>query len=524
MRGVWLLLAFLAGCSESADPWADIRDRFAWHNLPVLDASRYEQQSSYDRLKHLDYPIVDPGNKDFTNFLAVCGDRPEISMQESDDLPGCEPGMRGYLIAMDDRGPGMVTRMWMTTTDFFSGEHYQDEVIKIYVDDLSQPIYQGSLIDWQSGQSPVFQPPLAGYWSGGLVSYIPILYNQKLRILIDNLETSKPYYHHIDLRTGDVDEPFPEVGIGNGLADALMGTVNKAGPDRGDPVVLVDERVAVAAGAESEVVSHQGAGAIQRVRLTFDEISREDLSMITLRLFWDDLSAPAVDVSLADFFGCRQAIKAYDTLPMRIASSAARWRLECFLPMPFAESARLVLGNTAGSGIEVDVLVEMMEELPEGDWGHLHVAMNHKVGPFQEGDRHLLLDQSGTGKYIGTLLYAAGRADPETAAPDTFNYLEGDEQAVVDGEIRIPGTGTEDYFNGAWYFADGLHNSPFSALVHIADDGEQLTGEATMLRWHVLTDAISFQESLVLDMEYGADKPDTALDYTSLSFFYLRAD
>ena len=43
-------------------------------------------------------------------------------------------------------------------------------------------------------------------------------------------------------------------------------------------------------------------------------------------------------------------------------------------------------------------------------------------------------------------------------------YLEGNERAFVDGaaQPQILGTGTEDFFDGGWYFYDQLFSLPFS--------------------------------------------------------------
>jgi hypothetical protein len=43
-----------------------------------------------------------------------------------------------------------------------------------------------------------------------------------------------------------------------------------------------------------------------------------------------------------------------------------------------------------------------------------------------------------------------------------------------------------------------------------------------MLRWNVLTNAIPFRDSFRLDFEYGARKPETAINYSSVAFYYLR--
>jgi hypothetical protein len=43
-----------------------------------------------------------------------------------------------------------------------------------------------------------------------------------------------------------------------------------------------------------------------------------------------------------------------------------------------------------------------------------------------------------------------------------------------------------------------------------------------MLRWHILSDARSFQDSFRLEFEYGPDKPQTLIEYDSVAFYYLE--
>ena len=62
--------------------------------------------------------------------------------------------------------------------------------------------------------------------------------------------------------------------------------------------------------------------------------------------------------------------------------------------------------------------------------------------------------QLGPANYVGMSLNAQGISPW---------MLEGDEVAWVDGELTpsIHGTGTEDYFSGAWYFKNGPFHLPF---------------------------------------------------------------
>jgi hypothetical protein len=114
-----------------------------------------------------------------------------------------------------------------------------------------------------------------------------------------------------------------------------------------------------------------------------------------------------------------------------------------------------------------------------------------------------------------------GRADASGAFPDPMNFLEGDDVAIVDG-VRHQGTGTEDYFNGAFYFPNGPFDSPFAALIAQSIDTATSSAAVTMLRWHILSDARSFRDSFRLEFEYGPDKPQTLIEYHSIAFYYLE--
>ena len=45
-------------------------------------------------------------------------------------------------------------------------------------------------------------------------------------------------------------------------------------------------------------------------------------------------------------------------------------------------------------------------------------------------------------------------------------------------------------------------------------------GQATAVRWSLLGDAIDFHNSFNLSFEYGANAPATAIDYSSVAFYY----
>jgi hypothetical protein len=90
----------------------------------------------------------------------------------------------------------------------------------------------------------------------------------------------------------------------------------------------------------------------------------------------------------------------------------------------------------------------------------------------------------------------------------------------VDGQTRWLGTGTDNYFNGGFYFKAGLFNSPFAAVSQLEDNESAGSSAATMMRWTMLTDEINFEKQFDLSFEFGANRPGTVRDYAAVSFYY----
>jgi hypothetical protein len=106
-------------------------------------------------------------------------------------------------------------------------------------------------------------------------------------------------------------------------------------------------------------------------------------------------------------------------------------------------------------------------------------------------------------------------------------YLEGDERVYVDGS-RSPavyGTGTEDYFNGGWYFILGefslpYHGNPYQS--HRSVDHDLTTSRTHAYRFH-LSDVIPFQASLRFGIEHDSNYDGNNQDYgtySSVAYYY----
>lgn len=392
------------------------------------------------------------------------------------------------------------------------------ETIRIYVDDLSRPAYEGPLADLETGANAPFVPPLTTDNRGALVSYVPISYRSRLRIVLDDLlSPATVYYHQVDLRAADETAPFDVASLARVLGKGVTRLESSA---KGTPGTSAwkDEKSTLAPGEELTVLDHAGAGTLKRMKLTLDTAA---LDHVRLRITWDSRSKPAVDAPLDVLFACRPTPATFTTLPMSAEVNGARATLTLSLPMPFSQNARVVLSNEGAEAYDVEARFDGVEGVPSDKWGYLHAIYNHRAAP-DLGERYEVVNVEGAGKYVGTVLAMLGQTNPTTSLKDPFNFLEGDDLSVADGTPVTMGTGVEEYFDSGWYFVNGVFSAPFSAVVSVGPRAPDVPGQATAVRWSLLGDAIDFQHSFNLSFEYGANAPATAIDYSSVAFYYAQ--
>ncbi|MEJ7649487.1 MAG: glycoside hydrolase family 172 protein [Nakamurella sp.] len=134
--------------------------------------------------------------------------------------------------------------------------------------------------------------------------------------------------------------------------------------------------------------------------------------------------------------------------------------------------------------------------------GYLH-AQFHRCNPLTAGALHPVVDRvEGHGKFVGTYMAWGVNSPGWWDEGEIKFYLGGDEEFPT-----ICGTGTEDYFGGAWNFdVPGKGYSEFSTPylgMHqvLRPDGlyhsQQCFG---MYRWHVV-DPIHFPDDLRVDIQ-----------------------
>jgi len=236
-----------------------------------------------------------------------------------------------------------------------------------------------------------------------------------------------------------------------------------------------------------------GPGAIQHIWMTVDPRAWRRL---VLRFYWDDEEVSSVEAPLGDLF-CNGWCERCNIASLPVAVNPAGG-FNSYWEMPFRRHARITLENlspeeTRGFYYQIDYT---LTNLP-ADRAYFH-AQWRRNNPLPYRQVHTLLDGvKGQGHYVGTYI-----------AWDVHNtgwWGEGEVKFYLDGDTDWPticGTGTEDYFGGAWDFEHpkgeyGVFSAPFSGLPQvIKPDGlyrsQQRFG---MYRWHIM-DPVRFQHDL----------------------------
>jgi hypothetical protein len=452
--------------------------------LPVLTRGVETRQfSSFDRQER---------NQDYSHCLRIAAD-------------GC--------VLAEHSGPGEVDRMWFTR-DF--GSVGGTGSIRVELD--------GSLVLYTSLQAlvdgvlgPPFVQPLvadAARSSGGNLVLVPMPFRGSMRIVTD----VDPVYYQVTYRV------FADaVGVRtfdpSDRALDVIAKVRAAGTADPKPVqpgaASATADVPLAPGASAALADLAVPGAIDALRLRLPaRLPPAVLADLRLRLTFDGLRT--VDAPLAQFFGSGLgggvAALMFAMDPGRSGWFSAWW------PMPYRSHATVELANESPAAIPA-VRAEVTAA-PDARWDAWlatsqagYFRATSQAAATVPGVDYGFLDTTGTGKLVGVSATLRG--------PRSRVYLEGNERTYVDGSRtpQLPGTGTEDYFGGGWYFDFGTFADPFNGEPANPHGTTGCAADCTDAYRVMLADAVPFASSIASGIEHGAHD-DVAATYSSTAFWY----
>lgn len=275
------------------------------------------------------------------------------------------------------------------------------------------------------------------------------------------------------------------------------------------------------AGETVELTNIEGPGIITHVWITTDMAEWRNL---ILRCHWDDDGDPAIEVPLGDFF-CNgwTVYSQVSSMPISVNPIGG---LNSYWEMPFRSRARISIEyrgikETFPFFYQVDYsLIELPDEI-----AYLH-AQWRRNNPLPYKQDHTILDRiSGQGHYVGTYLAWGSNNAGWWGEGEMKFFMDDDEEWPT-----ICGTGTEDYFGGAWGFMqDGrylTYTAPYLGF-HQAIEPDGVDASQTrfgMYRWHI-PDPIRFETGLrvtiqALGWRSGGRYLPLRDDIASTAFFY----
>ena len=313
-------------------------------------------------------------------------------------------------------------------------------------------------------------------------------------------------------------------------------TASKLGPSRKGTPCLND----IPAGSRTVLADVDGPGIIRHIWMTVTDATSPTgpnvLRNLILEWYWDGEGTPSVSVPLGDFFccghaqGCRVESAAMAVYPNR--------GFNCFFPMPFHSHARLVLRSEHNEPIpaffyQIDYVET--DSLP-ADAMTFHAQWRRQRLTDLADDYTILDGVEGRGSYVGTYL--------ALTALESRWWGEGEVKMYLDGDRDYPtwcSTGSEDYFGGAWSFADHdeagrmyerTYNGTYMGFPHRA---KNLVGRSSdywdtetpvtrgFYRWHI-PDPIPFQKDIrVTVQQIGVDEQglfERQDDLASVAYWY----
>ena len=304
-------------------------------------------------------------------------------------------------------------------------------------------------------------------------------------------------------RAVNAENPTGGKGLG---ALATEGTGAAAARELGPGWKVSPSRV-VKPGETLVLADIDGPGCIRHIWITDD--TKVDRKLI-IRFYWDGADKPSVEAPLGDFFACAQSATDPGTLVSNPVCVNPRRALNCWWEMPFRTHARVTLESLYPREATVFYQIDYEAGPQPADAAYFHAQFRRTDGVPTRGVHTILDGVRGRGHYVGTYGLWSVRANGWWGEGEVKFFLDGDGDSPT-----ICGTGTEDYFLGAWGFDDGAGYrefcTPWAGLARVTrpDGRSVVVPRFSLYRWH-LPDPVRFKKDIrvtVQDLGWRCDGP-----------------
>jgi len=483
-----LCLIMISTAKAQVSLYSELKSFYDISDLPLYRSSTIEAQtSSYDR---------SGGNDDgFSGKYSFVRRNQDSS-----------------LVIFDQRGPGVVNRIWTATAT--------QDTLDFYIDDTLHPALRVCYLDLFTGKSFPFIAPLCDHQAGGFYCYFPIPFQKRCKIVCEAKKMQfiqiqyrffaegirvQSFSTRLDAREKRTLEDIARLWNKNSKKQEDFYPGKTQAQVAITTLIMQPEQI-------SSIFQLKQGGRITGIEIEPASAASGVGNKMYIQISWDGETHPAVDCPMADFFGYTFGNPSMHSLMIGTDSDKAY----AYFPMPFDQSASVYLvykGEVGPVNCKAKIYYSTRKRESEKE-GKFYAAWK-KDSLTEEDPYHIFLNIAGKGHYVGTILQAEGLCTKGTP------FFEGDDSTATDGVFRIHGTGSEDYFNGGWYDIKGrwdtARSMPLSGCLAYSHQLARTGG----YRFY-LSDKIPFDKSIYQCIEHGRTaRGDPAL-YTSVSFYYAE--
>jgi hypothetical protein len=291
------------------------------------------------------------------------------------------------------------------------------------------------------------------------------------------------------------------------------------------------DAVPVEPGQSATILEVEGAGVVTHLWFTISSPDPHHLKNLVLRAWWDGEATPSVEAPIGDFFGL--GLGEYFVYQSALLAVASVKALNAYFQMPFEKGARITVENqgkvrTDSLYFAVDYVT--LASLPAGlgrfhaqyrqaapckglsdDWMSNGDPHANGVKNLKGDDNYVFVEATGRGHFVGVTHAVLQNQEGW--------FGEGDDMIFIDGDTlpTINGTGTEDYYNGAWDFS----SQPFAFMHNGAPyitGAERIGSRYNLYRWHIES-PITFEKSIRVTIEHGHANCRSD-DFYSVAYWY----
>lgn len=424
-------------------------------------------------------------------------------------------------VMFDQTGPGVITRIWITTIDkrgtwrfYFDGSSEPGWIIPAY--DLMQinvPGISRGLLQPHTSYTPEGK--------GGNTLFLPIPYAKSCKITFEDQPgiDQTPKYYGINYRK------YPENTTIETFSQEVLKRAEKKITEVDNlllnPVLskngkILSENKIVPASDSLLIELPTGENAVYEVKFHVESTDTTNFGQLMRNLIFCARfdGKQTVWVPLSDFSG--GGMGAPSVMSWYLSSDGkgnitSRWL------MPYQKNGTLMLMNISSSPLNLKMEANISHLKWDNQSLYFHSSWKQETGIYihnkpEERDKCIewnFATVEGKGVYKGDLLSLYNHA-PRW-------YGEGDEKIWVDDDTFPShyGTGTEDYYNSSWAPVVPFH-TPFGGAPRA--DQESSHGYNAFFRTRNL-DGIPFKQKFKFDIEMMGWEPGYA-DYATTTYWY----